>query len=355
MNKPTTTTPALKLHETPDGPTPSAPVKVPAHVSTPAEIAAAIGAKASRYATTPSKCKGCGRPCMGSFGPQGVEGVYLVNVCQSCKDEADRELKVRATHGAMVASLIHKAATEPDLHNKGTDRLLSAIEKAEPAIPDGFEVREFKKGWYPCADFQPDGTFLIFYEDVKRWSALWSKEWTGHYAYRTRSDALADMARWVEAAKCEAWYATMRRTANPAPVVQSEPSEPEQPERFDEMTGPMPDESGASGGYGFSEKSPRYEAAIGCGQWVVRDNRPGPQDPWEVAVGLGEDEARNMAEVLNSGRVRTNPVTVPALVKALQGLRDIIHDELTHSDYWNHHEAILAADVLLAAAKGGAK
>ena len=261
MNKPTTTTPALKLHESPDGPTPSAPVKVPAHVSTHAEIAAAIGAKASRYATTPSKCKGCGRPTLGSFGPEGVEGVYLASVCQSCKDEADRELRVLATHGAMVASLIHKAATEPELHNKGTDRLLSAIEKAEP----------------------------------------------------------------------------------------------EQPERFDEMTGPMPDESGASGGYGFSEKSPRYTAALGCGQWVVRDNRPGPQDPWEVAVGLGEDEARKMAELLNSGVVRTSHVTVPALVKALQGLRDIIHDDLPHARQRDHHEAILAADVLLAAAKGGAK
>ena len=261
MNKPTTPSANLKISQTPDGPTPSAPVKVPAPVSTPAEIAAAIGAKASRYATTPSKCKGCGRPTLGSFGPEGVEGVYLASVCQSCKDEADRELRVLATHGAMVASLIHKAATEPELHNKGTDRLLSAIEKAEP----------------------------------------------------------------------------------------------EQPERFDEMTGPMPDESGASGGYGFSEKSPRYTAALGCGRWVVRDNRPGPQDPWEVAVGLGEDEARKMAEVLNSGVVRTNPVTVPALVKALQGLRDIIHDDLSHARQRDHHEAILAADVLLAAAKGGGK
>lgn len=261
MNKPTTTTPSLKLHESPDGPTPSAPVKVPAPVTTPAEIAAAIGAKASRYATTPSKCKGCGRPTLGSFGPQGVEGVYLVNVCQSCKDEADRELKVRATHGAMVASLIHKAATEPDLHEKGTDRLLSAIENTDP----------------------------------------------------------------------------------------------EQPERFDEMTGPMPDESGAAGGYGFSERSPRYEAAIGCGQWVVRDNRPGPQDPWEIAVGLGEDEARKMAEVLNSGGVRPNAVTVPALVKALQDLREIVNCYLTPTRRRVHHEAIRAADVLLGAAKGGAK
>ena len=50
-----------------------------------------------------------------------------------------------------------------------------------------------------------------------------------------------------------------------------------------------------SGGYGFSEVA-RYEAAIGCGQWVVRDNRPGPQDPWEVAVGLGEDAARKDGE-----------------------------------------------------------
>lgn len=354
MNKPTTTTPALKLHETPDGPTPSAPVKVPAPVSTPAEIAAAIGANARRYATSPSKCKGCGRPCMGSFGPEGVDGLYLASLCQSCKDEANRELLVRAKHGAMVASLIHKAATEPVLHEKGTDRLLSAIEKAEPAIPDGFEVREFEKGWYPCADFDNRGNHRVFNTEERLWSASLIKDWRGDFGYRTRSDAIADMPRWIEAAKRESWYAKMRRTTNPAPVVQSEPSEPEQPERFDEMTGPMPDESGASGGYGFSEKSPRYTAALGCGQWVVRDNRPGPQDPWEVAVGLGEDEARNMAEVLNSGRVRTNPVTVPALVKALQGLRDIIHDELTHSDYWNHHEAILAADVLLAAAKGGA-
>ena len=168
MNKPTTTTPALKLHEAPGGTTPPAPAKVPAPVSTPAEIAAAIGAKASRYATTPSKCKGCGRPCMGSFGPQGVEGVYLVNVCQSCKDEADRELQVRAKHGAMVASLIHKAATEPDLHDNGTDRLLDAIEKADPAIPDGFEVREFVGGWYPCADFQDDGSFRFYRDDCKR-------------------------------------------------------------------------------------------------------------------------------------------------------------------------------------------
>ena len=261
MNKPTTTTPALKLHEAPGGTTPPAPVKVPAPVSTPAEIAAAIGANARRYATSPSKCKGCGRPCMGSFGPEGVDGLYLASLCQSCKDEANRELLVRAKHGAMVASLIHKAATEPDLHNKGTDRLLSAIEKAEP----------------------------------------------------------------------------------------------EQPERFDEMTGPMPDESGASGGYGFSEKSPRYTAALGCGRWVVRDNRPGPQDPWEVAVGLGEDEARKMAELLNSGVVRTSHVTVTALVSALQGLRDIIHDDLTHARQRDHHEAIRAADVLLAAVKGGAK
>ena len=140
MSQPTTTPSAhLRIHQPPDGQTPSAPVKVPAPVTTPAEIAAAIGAKASRYATTPSKCKGCGRPTLGSFGPQGVEGVYLVNVCQSCKDEADRELKVRATHGAMVASLIHKAATEPDLHNKGTDRLLSAIENTEPEQPERFD------------------------------------------------------------------------------------------------------------------------------------------------------------------------------------------------------------------------
>ena len=173
----------------------------------------------------------------------------------------DAALRPFMEHINRVRELIAKAENEPDLHNKGTDRLLSAIEKAEP----------------------------------------------------------------------------------------------EQPERFDEMTGPMPDESGASGGYGFSEKSPRYTAALGCGQWVVRDNRPGPQDPWEVAVGLGEDEARKMAEVLNSGVVRTNPVTVPALVKALQGLRDIIHDDLPHARQRDHHEAILAADVLLAAAKGGAK
>jgi hypothetical protein len=137
VNKPTTTTPALKLHATPDGPTPPAPVKVPAHVSTPAEIAAAIGAKASRYATSPSKCGGCGRPCMGSFGPQGVEGMYIINVCQSCKDEADRELRVQATHGAMVASLIHKAATEPDLHEKGTDRLCRRSRIPSPNSPSG--------------------------------------------------------------------------------------------------------------------------------------------------------------------------------------------------------------------------
>ena len=354
MNKPTTTTPALKLHETPDGPTPSAPVTVPAPVTTPAEIAAAIGAKSSRYQTTPIPCKGCGRPTLGSFGPQGVEGVYLVNVCQSCKDEADRELRVLATHGAMVASLIHKAATEPVLHEKGTDRLLSAIEKAEPAIPDGFEVREFEKGWYPCADFDNRGNHRVFNTEERLWSASLIKDWRGDFGYRTRSDAIADMPRWIEAAKRESWYAKMRRTTNPAPVVQSEPSEPEQPERFDEMTGPMPDESGASGGYGFSEKSPRYTAALGCGQWVVRDNRPGPQDPWEVAVGLGEGEARKMAEVLNSGVVRTNTVTVPKLVSALQGLRDIIHDDLTHARQRDHHEAIRAADVLLAAAKGGA-
>ena len=172
----------------------------------------------------------------------------------------DAALRPFMEHINRVRELIAKAENEPDLHNKGTDRLLSAIEKAEP----------------------------------------------------------------------------------------------EQPERFDEMTGPMPDESGASGGYGFSEKSPRYTAALGCGQWVVRDNRPGPQDPWEVAVGLGEDEARKMAELLNSGVVRTSHVTVTALVSALQGLRDIIHDDLTHARQRDHHEAIRAADVLLAAAKGGA-
>ena len=265
MIQPTTTpSAALRIHQPPDGPTPLAPVNVPAPVSTPAEIAAAIGAKASRYATSPSKCRGCGRPTLGSFGPKGVDGLYIPSVCQSCKDEADRELQVRAKHGAMVASLIHRAATEPALHDKGTDRLLAAI-------------------------------------------------------------------------------------------AQAASEEHEQPERFDEMTGPMPDESGASGGYGFSEKSPRYEAAIGCGCWVVRDNRPGPQDPWEVAVGLGEDEARKMAEVLNSGGVRPNAVTVPALISALQGLREIIHDDLSHARQRDHHEAIRAADVLLAAAKGGGK
>ena len=105
---------------------------------------------------------------------------------------------------------------------------------------------------------------------------------------------------------------------------------------------------------GFSEKSPRYEAALGCGQWVVRDNRPGPQDPWEVAVGLGEDEARKTAELLNSGSVRTNPVTVQALVKALQDLREIVNCYLTPTLRRVHAEALSKADVLLAAAKGGA-
>ena len=258
----------------------------------------------------------------------------------------DAALRPFMEHINRVRELIAKAENEPDLHNKGTDRLLDAIEKAEPEIPAGFEVREFEHGWYPCADFQDDGSFRVYRDDCKRWAYLSGKDWSGRCGYRTRSAALSDMPRWVEAAKRQPWYAAMKRGAT---------FEVEEPERFDEATGPMPDESGASGGYGFSEKSPRYTAALGCGQWVVRDNRPGPQDPWEVAVGLGEDEARNMAEVLNSGRVRTNPVTVPALVKALQGLRDIIHDELTHSDYWNHHEAILAADVLLAAVKGGGK
>ena len=266
----------------------------------------------------------------------------------------DAALRPFMEHINRVRELIAKAENEPDLHNKGTDRLLDAIEKAEPEIPAGFEVREFHKRWYPCADFQPDGKFVVFFETCKLWALLHDCGWKGTFGYRTRSEALADMPRWIQAAKRESWYATMRRTAKPAPVVQPEP-EPEQPERFDEMTGPMPDESGASGGYGFSEKSPRYEAAIGCGRWVVRDNRPGPQDPWEVAVGLGEDEARKMAELLNSGVVRTSHVTVPALVKALQDLRDIIHDDLSHARQRDHHEAIRAADVLLAAVKGGGK
>ena len=260
----------------------------------------------------------------------------------------DAALRPFMEHINRVRELIAKAENEPDLHNKGTDRLLDAIERAEPEIPAGFEVREFENGWYPCADFRADGSFRVFFgcrTDVIAWSTSLDFDWCGSNGYPVRDAALSDMPRWVEAAKREPWYATMKRGAT---------VEVEEHERFDELTGPMPDESGVSGGYGFSEKSPRYEAAIGCGQWVVRDNRPGPQDPWEVAVGLGEGEARKMAEVLNSGVVRTNHVTVPALVKALQGLRDIIHDELTHSDYWNHHEAIRAADVLLAAAKGGA-
>ena len=257
----------------------------------------------------------------------------------------DAAMRPFMDHINRVRELITKAENDPALHDKGTDRLLAAIEKAEPEIPAGFEVREFEHGWYPCADFQDDGSFRVYRDDCKRWAYLSGKDWSGRCGYRTRSAALSDMPRWVEAAKRQPWYAAMKRGAT---------FEVEEPERFDEATGPMPDESGVSGGYGFSEKSPRYTAALGCGQWVVRDNRPGPQDPWEVAVGLGEDEARNMAEVLNSGRVRTNPVTVPALVKALQGLRDIIHDDLTHASQRNHHEAIRAADVLLAAAKGGA-
>lgn len=109
MSQPTTTPSSpLRIHQPPDGQTPPATVKVPAHVSTHAEIAAAIGAKASRYATSPSPCKGCGRPTLGSFGPTGVEGVYLVNVCQSCKDEADQQAEATAVG---MATLLEHAAT----------------------------------------------------------------------------------------------------------------------------------------------------------------------------------------------------------------------------------------------------
>lgn len=110
MSQPTTTpTPALRIHQPPDGQTPSAPVTVPAPVTTPAEIAAAIGAKASRYATTPIPCKGCGRPTLGSFGPQGLDGAYWFNVCQSCKDAADAELESRARHTTGVVGRVMAA------------------------------------------------------------------------------------------------------------------------------------------------------------------------------------------------------------------------------------------------------
>lgn len=152
----------------------------------------------------------------------------------------DAAMRPFMDHINRVRELIAKAENEPDLHNKGTDRLLSAIEKAEPAIPDGFEVREFEFGWYPCADFDNRGNHRVFYENG-RWSVSLDKGWGGDCGYRTRSDALADMQRWVEAAKREPWYATMKRGAT---------VEVEEHERFDELTGPMPDESGASGGWG---------------------------------------------------------------------------------------------------------
>ena len=51
----------------------------------------------------------------------------------------DAALRPFMEHINRVRELIAKAENEPDLHNKGTDRLLSAIEKAEPEQPERFD------------------------------------------------------------------------------------------------------------------------------------------------------------------------------------------------------------------------